>query len=1047
MSIVSLSIKRPIFVSCIAIVFMVLGYRSLKTLGVDLFPEMNVPVVVVQTIYEGAGPTEVESQVTKHLEDKINTVSGIKKIRATNYESLSVVVAEFNPEVDVKYAEQQVRDKVNAVKYLLPDDIDDPIIERVDPNDVPIVVLTLNADNVDEGQLYDIADLIVKPKLEQIRNVGSVKIIGGREREIHVLLDSNKLVSREMSATNVYNRLLGVGQNIPSGSVDTGLNQIAFRSFGEFLSVKDIENAVINFHNNDNPTKVKDVATVKDTLKDEKTRIYVDNKQVLGFEIYKQTGSNTLSVANEVKDNLEKINMELKDANGEIKNLSLKLVRDGSRSIKINVDDVVETIIITIILTIIVIYLFLQNLSSTFIVCSVIPVALIGTFFLMDISNFTINIITLLSLTLAISTVIDDAILVKENTFRFAEMGYYGKKAAYLASTEVIFAIIATSLIMVAIYVPVSSMKGQIGSFLKQFGLVIVYSILISTTNALTMSPMLSAFMPDKILSKKDRKKTLNYKLLGWFDYTIVITKKFYLKLLRKTMKHSILTISLTAGIFYISLIAFDKTSKTFMPPNDGGEFQVSFELPTGSNVEASSQIGLELNNIIKENDKSIELTIITIGSSNEINKGNIYVRLVPFNERKGYSTTMAREKASLILNGYKKAIVNVQQFNVNGRNQRTLTLNLVGQDMEKLKDYSNLLVEKLKNDSRYIQPDTNYRDGKPELQIMLEPEKADRYGITTLSMGTELRAKIEGLTPAKFKDKGNEYDIRIRLQEEQRDLSKEFNNTYIPNINNRLVKISDVAQAEMSVSPNVIYRENKARYVEISSDLANGFGIGDAMKDIMHILYQEINLPSDIKPSVGGDADSFNEMINSFSSAIVLGILLTYLILSSLYESFITPITIILSIPLSVCGAFFCLYFTNQSINIMSMLGMIMLLSLATKAAVVLVDNATEQMQNEGKPIKKAIFSACKTRFRPVLMANITGIIGVIPIALGMNEASQQRVSLGWVLVGGMTASTILTLITVPSIFIYVDKLRIICLRFVVWFFKYKEDNGEKDF
>lgn len=1039
MNIVTLSIKRPIFMSCIAIIFIAIGLRAYKMLGVDLFPDITLPIVSIKTTYSGASPREVETQVTKYIEDEVNTISGLKKITSKNYESLSVVIAEFNMGVDIKYAEQQVREKVSIIEYKLPEDVDKPIIERIDPNDQPVAVIALRASNLSESELYDVADLFVKTKLEQLNDVGSVDIVGGRQREIHIILDRNKLKERELTAFMVSQRLSGAGQNISSGKVNSGLQEISFKSLGEFENLKDVGETVINLYNNDNPTKIKDVAIVKDTLQDEKSRVYVNGEKVLALRIYKQSGTNTLAVVNGVKKNFARINQELSKIKGSPQ---IEIIRDGGRSIQMNIDDVFNTIILTIILTVIVIYLFLQSVASTFIVSTAIPVALIGAFALMLLSNFTINVISLMAFSLAVGMVIDDAILIKENVYRHAEMGYKGKMAASLGSKQVLFAVLATSFTLLAVYIPVSFMKGVIGQFLKQFGLVIVFTTVISTINAITMSPMLSAYLPDKIETEEERKRSWKHKLLFWFDGLQSLSLKGYLKILNVALKAPYLTIIIAICTFFLSIHSAKYIPKTFLPTDDSGEFVINFELPTGSNVEATSQAGLEINKILKS-DKIIDALFITIGGENEVNKGNIYVRLIPFEKRKGTTTTLEKEKVRQALSQIKDFIIQITNYSQTGSNERPFSINLVGYDMDELKKYANLFLDRIKDDPRFVEPDMNYRDGKPELQINLLQNKAEKYGITTLNLGSELKAEVEGLTPAKYKINGNEYDVRVRLQEDQRNLTENFEKIYIPNINNRLIKLSNVATAKMTVGPSVINRQDKGRYIQISSEIAKGSGSGDLMKDAQNIFVNDLKLPSSIKTSFTGTSENFNEMTTSFTLAITLGILFTYLILASLYESFITPFTILISLPLAICGALFGLYLTGQSINLMSLLGIVVLISLATKSAIVLVDY-TNQKIGEGKDRITALKEACKTRFRPIIMSSLTTIVGMVPIALGMSEVSSQRVSMGIVVIGGMLTATIFTLIIIPCVFIYVDRFRIFSIKIISKLFKYEKDDQE---
>ncbi|HSQ98200.1 MAG TPA: efflux RND transporter permease subunit [Rickettsiales bacterium] len=1037
MNIVDLSIKRPIFMSCIAIVFMVVGLKAYKMLGVDLFPDVTIPVVSIKTTYQGAAPREIETQVTKYIEDEVNTISGLKRITSENYDSLSVVIAEFKLGTDVKYAEQEVRNKVSLIEHKLPDDADKPIIERVDPNDQPVIVLALKADGLSESELYDVADLFVKTKLEQVNDVGSVDIIGGRQREIHVILDRDVLKERELSASAVSQRLSGAGENISSGKVNSGNKEIAFKSLGEFGNLKDVGDTVINLYNNDNPTRIKDIATVEDTLEDESSRVYMNGEKVLTLRVFKQSGTNTLAVVNGIKNNFDKINSELSTMKGSPR---IELIRDGGRTIQMNVNDVFETIIITIILTIIVIYLFLQSVSSTFIVSTAIPVALIGAFALMLISNFTVNIISLLALSLAVGMVIDDAILIKENVYRHAEMGYKGKEAASIGSKQVFFAVLATSSTLLAVYVPVAFMKGVIGQFLKQFGLVIAFTTIISTLNAITMSPMLSAYLPDKIESEEEKKRSLKHKFLSWFDALQSLALKGYLKVLNIALKAPLITILIAVSIFFTSIFISKYIPKTFLPTDDSGEFVINFELPAGSNVEATSQAGLRINDILKQ-DKIIDTLLITVGGDNEVNKGNIYVKLIPFEKRKHISTTQEREKVRQALSSINDFIVQVTNYSQTGSSERPFSINLVGYDMDELKKYANLFMDKIKSDPRFVEPDTNYRDGKPELQIDLLPKKAEEYGITTSGLGSELKAEVEGLTPAKYKINGNEYDIRVRLKEEQRHLNDNFDKIYIPNINNRLIKLSDVATANMTIGASVINRQDKGRYIQISSEIAKGVGSGDLMKDAQNILKNDLKLPPTIKIAFTGTSEEFNEMVDSFGSAILLGVLFTYLILASLYESFITPFTILVSLPLAICGALFALFITQESINLISLLGIVVLISLATKSAIVLVDY-TNQKMSEGKDRIQALKEACETRFRPILMSALATIIGMIPIALGMSEVASQRVSMGIVVIGGMMTATMFTLIIIPCVFIYIDRFRLFLAKFVAKLFKYNGEN-----
>jgi HAE1 family hydrophobic/amphiphilic exporter-1 len=1026
MSIAQLSIKRPVFITCIVTVILVVGWLSLKKLPVDLFPDVTFPVVTVTTIYPGAGPSEVETLVSKIYEEEFANVPGIKKISSQNLENISIVIAEFNFNSDIKYAEQQIRDRVSTAKKKLPTDIKEPTIRRIDPADQPIITVAVRS-KMDEGALFELIDKKIKPKFEQVNQVGLVEILGGRKREIKVELDRTKLKTHEISASQVTSRLQISGQNIPAGKVSNSQNDIVYRTLGEFKSLDEIGKTIINFVGNDIPVTVSDVGTVKDSLQDRKTFGYYNGDQAVLLSIYKQSGSNTVAVAEALTKKVSTINEFLKNEKSPIE---LSIVRDGSGMVKANVDDVYETIIIGVILTIIVVFFFLGSARSTIITGLALPNSLLGAFILLAAAGFSINIMSLLALSLAVGLLIDDAIVVRENIFRHIEMGENAIDAAIKGTEEVVLAVIATTFTVIAVFAPIAFLDGVVGQFFKQFGLTVCFAMIISLFDAVTMAPMLSAYFAGKMHHHNDKVEKK-----GFYDLTIgAILNAFnkfqdwlesiYVNILHFTLKRPILIIGFSILIFLGSFAALKFVPKTFLPAQDQGEFGISIELPPGTSLEGMNKLALEVDALIRKN-KEITYTVLTVGDKNEQpNKADYYVRLVPSKERK-LNTSGVKEILREQLKAYAYARPQVKDIDNVGGGQRPFNVNIVGDDMKETEKYANLLFKKIKNHPALKDVDISYRAGKPEFQVVPDRTKAEKLGVSTTMMGAELRTHIEGSTPAVFREDGEEYDIRVRLQENQRNLRDGYHLTYVPNINYSLVKLDTVTHPFDTTGPANITRQDRGRFIQISADISpTGPGMGGAISDINQIMKEEIKMPSNMKYQFTGQAENFGELIQSMAVAALLGTMFIYFVLASLYESFVTPFTIMLVLPLAACGAFYALALTHSSLDLFSMIGCIMLLGVATKNSILLVDYTNQQVQ-KGQDLYNAIIDAGKARLRPILMTSFALIAGMIPLAIGLNEASKQRTSMGIAVIGGLISSTLLTLVVVPAAYTYIERFR----------------------
>lgn len=1020
---VDLSIKRPVFITCLFVLILAVGFLSLKMLPVDLFPNVTFPIVTVTTQYPGAGPGEVENLVSKKIEEELSSISGIKTLRSVSSEGVSTVIAEFTLKTDIKYAEQQVRDRTAAVRGKLPDDIEEPVIRRVDPADQPILIISLAGEGLSESALFDLADQTVKPRIEQVDQVGLVEIIGGRKREIRIELDIDKLRDFDVSASSVRDRLATTGRNIPAGKVDDRDRTNVFRTMGEFQTVKELEHVPINFFNNENAVRLGQLATITDGLEEEKSRTFVNGKKGLLIQVFRQSGANTVAVADGVVKQMSRINAEIKGQG------ALTLVRDGAKPIRNNIYDVNETIIIGIVLTIVVVFFFLASFRSTLITSLALPNSLLGAFLLMAVAGFSINIMTLLALSLAVGLLIDDAIVVRENIYRHIEMGKSPREAAIVGTKEVILAVVATTMTVIAVFGPIGFLQGVVGQFFKEFGLTICFAMLISMFDALTMAPMMSTYFAGGGHGHAGAPKNFFTRgvdrVLKGFDRFQTRLEDLYVGLLRWALKVPMLVLGGAVGIFILSLVVAKWVPKTFLPPQDNGEFAVAIDMKPGTSLAAMSELSNKVDEVIRSNPEVLESIQIVGDSNGESNKASFFVTLVDSHHRK-MNTSQMKDKLREQLKAFAHANPIVKDIDGVGGGQRPFNLNIVGQDMAELEKIAQQVLTKLKNHPGLKDVDLNYRPGKPEARIDIDPVKAEQLGILTAAAGNELRALVEGVVPAVFRENGREYDVRIRLKEDQRNLSERLRQVKIPNMNGRLTALSNIATVEMATGPTTINREDRQRYISVMADIApNGPGMGGVITDVNKMFESEIKLPPGMRYRFSGQAENFAELLVNMVIAMGLGVLFIYLVLASLYESFVLPFAIMLVLPLAACGAFYALFVTQASLDLFSMIGVVMLLGIATKNSIILVDYINQQIE-KGLEIKEAIYAAGKTRLRPILMTSFALIAGMLPVAIGLNEASKQRTSMGIAIIGGLISSTLLTLLVVPAAYSYIERFNL---------------------
>lgn len=1010
-----LSLKRPVFITCIIFLILFVGWMSIKSLPVNLFPAVNFPIVFIQTFYPGAGPKEVEQNISKVIEEELSSVVGLKRLSSISREGLSIVICEFRLKSDIKDAEQQVRDRLGIIKVKLPDDVEMPIIKRLDPADLPIATLTFKSD-LEEKYFSDTVDDFIRPSIEQLDGVSMVKSYGVRKRQIRVELDQIKLKAKELSAEQILLSLMRSGVNIPAGTVSLNAQKDGvFRTLGEYSSIEEIGKTVVTFRGNDIPITVSDVGKVEDSLEDEKTKTYLNGDKTVTIDVYKQSSANTVQVVKMLEDNLPKLNKAIleRGTKGE-----LHLVRDGAHDIRANVQDVKESILIGVLLTIFVVFLFLKNFRSTLITGLAIPNSLLGAFIMLSVAGFSINMMTLLALSLSVGLLIDDAIVVRENIFRHMEMGKSPEEASLFGTTEVTLAVLATTLTIFAVFGPVAFLDGMVGQFFKEFGLCICFVMLISTFDALTIAPMLSTYYAGK--NQQEHKKTES----KW----LITIKYYYSKIIEFAIERPAIIITSSILIFILSLFIMRWVPMTFLPAHDKGEFTISMELEPGTSLNETDKLAVKVDKLLRSHPEMKNVVAFVgkdLTSIEQTNALSFYVTLVSSKER-NKSTTEIKDMLRQEFKQFAYAKPQVRDYDPIGGGDRPFLLAIRGDNFEKLKDISQQVFEKLKNHPSLIDVSTSLKEGKPEVQILPNRLVAEELGVSVAKMGQELRLLMAGQKAGVYRENSNEYDITVRLKEDQRNLMNSFKQTYIPNINYSLIPLSKLSTLHHAETLSDIQRQDRQRYVVIGAEVnPSGPGLGRVVEDVKNFFTKDIILPPDMNYRYLGQTENFAEMISNMGLAAILAVLFIYLVLAALYESFIIPFSIMVVLPLAICGAFFALFITQKSLDIFSIIGCIMLLGIATKNSIILIDYAN-QLVRQGVSLKTAIVEACHKRVRPILMTSMTLIAGMLPVAYGLNEVSKQRMSMGIAVIGGVISSTFLTLVVVPAVYSYFERFRV---------------------
>jgi len=1008
-----LSIKQPVLATMLAVSLVALGAYSYRELSVDLFPDFEIPVLTVQTVYTGASPETVEREVTKRIEEALNTISGVRHIQSTSTEGLSVVITEFHLGTNIFTAQQDAQAKINAIRSELPMDMEEPIIQRIDLNATPIISVAVESKDADIKTLSSIAEKTIQRRLEVIPGVGKVTLVGEARREIQIFVDTDKLRALRLTYAEVAGALQRENVDVPAGKLEQGGHEPLVRVAGKYKSVDEFRNLIIATRNG-RPIYLPEIARVVDGIEERTSAALIDGKPALTLEIVKQSGANTIEVADGVYKAIDELNAGLPA------HIRLRPVVDTSTFIRDSVEDVQMTLVIGAFLTILIVFFFLNSWRSTVITGLALPVSIISTFIIMGALHFTLNIITLMGLSLAIGLLIDDAIVVRENIVRHMHMGADHFTAAREATAEIGLAVMATTFTIIAVFVPVAFMGGIIGRVFYQFGITVGFAVLVSLYVSFTLDPMMSSRWYDPAADPAVPRSWLG-RNLQFLNDQLDRLRNTVAAALGWSLRRRWAIVALGAVSIAASFSLFGKLGSAFMPDADEGQFRVSYKAAPGVSIERSMDIARELITEIRKNP-GVAYTYAAIGGTmNPVNEGSIFVKLTERSTRPHQLDIMADMRARLKRFRGLRTSVGSADDTMGG--QKPIQISVRGTDLARINAISEQVLKIVRSVPGAQDVDTSEEQPRPEVRIAVDRRAAGDLGLDLGTVATTVRGLIAGQVVSKFEDAdGDSYDVRLRVSPRERVRSADLLSLDLPGrMGTVLVPLSQVAHVESGGAPSNIRRLDLIREIRIGAT-PQGRSLGEVVNDITSRC-SALNLPPGYSITFTGDFEMMMESFGYALSALALAIVLIYAILASQFRSFLQPFAIMLSLPLSLIGVAGMLYAVKDTLNIMSMIGVILLMGLVTKNAILLIDFANMQ-RREGVPRAQAIIEAARVRLRPILMTTLAMIFGMLPLAFELGSGAEFRAPMARAVIGGLITSTLLTLIVVPVVYTFLDDL-----------------------
>lgn len=1020
MKLTELAIKRPAFMTMIFVALAVLGIFGYNRMGVDLLPKMDWPMVSVVTVYPGAGPKEVESQVSKEIEEAVSGVSGLDNVRSYSYEGVSVVLAQFEFSADVDVVTNEVQRRVEQIRARLPEDSEVPRIAKSDLNAFPILRVSLTG-HMEPREMFQFAKDKVKTELEQVTGVSAVAILGGQEREIRVEVDNEKLQSYGISILQVSQALGRENLDFPTGKIDERLNQYIVRLAGKFRSPEEIGNMVVTVRGG-SVVYLKDIAEVRDTYKEDHTLSRLNGESAIALVIQKQSDANSVKTSERLRAAM--VGLEQRYG-GLIKFTVAQDITDFTRH---SLDEVQRDLFLAILMVAGVLFLFLHSIRNSFIVLLAIPTSLVTTFFFMYLFDYTLNLMSLMALALVIGILVDDSIVVLENIHRHLQQGKNPIRAAIDGRSEIGFAAIAITLVDVVVFLPISLVGGLVGRIFSEFGITVVVSTMLSLFVSFTLTPMLAAKWSRLVHHARES-------LLGRFIYGFEAWQQRlaegYRNLLDRALNHRKTVILATSGLMIISLalVPLGFIGSEFMTYADRGEFAVNVDLPLGTTIEKTDAVVAKVEQAIAALPE-VEQYLSTIGkqqtqwkNAEQSNLGQVQVKLADKSRRKRSTDDVIVElqKELAGIPGLKTSYALMGMWG--NANVAPLQIEIIGSDLQEVTAFADRVSAIIADTKGTVDVVSSWEEGKPEIQIEVDREKTATMGLTLAEVGLAVRTAIEGDVVTKYKEGDTEYDTRVVLRKTSRNKAEDVGRVTLLNHYGQPVQLSQVASISFGKGPSEIQRKDRERLVTVAANLSGEVALGQVTAAVEQAV-NEAGVPQGIKVFYGGDAENMRDMFSDMTIALALAILFVYMIMVSLFESYIHPFTIMFSLPVALVGALGSLALTGMTLSMFSMIGIIMLMGLVTKNAILLVD-FTNTLRSQGMAMHEALLEAGRVRLRPIIMTTLTMVFGLLPLALALGAGSEMRQSMAVVVIGGLISSTLLTLLLVPVMYTYMDGLR----------------------
>lgn len=1001
MFLTNLSLKRPVLATVTIIAMVALGLFSYFQLDINDWPELEFPFVTVTIIQPGASPEQMEANVAVKVEEAIAQISGVKHIYAETHESVALVWAEFSLETSGQTAAQNVRDKLASIRNELPQDIEEPVISRYDPTQAPIMSLAVTGDNslLDRSQLVED---VIKPRLETVSGVGMVEVAGDEEREIHVDLDADQLAAYAVSPAEVAGALQRGNVEAPAGNLNDQGHAVSVRTSGEMENLEEFGDLPV-VQRGGQWIRIRDLGQVRDAIKNPESRAFYQGQAVIGLNIIKQSGNNTVRIADDLQAAITELNQELP---GGVK---INMVRDNSVRVRASVNNVVMTLFEGSLLAVLTVFLFLRNWRSTLIGALAIPTSIITTFMMIWFMNFSLNTMSLIALSLSVGLLIDDAIVVIENIVRHLHLGKKPLEAARDATAEIGLAVMATTFTVIAVFLPVGMMTGMVGQFFKQFGLTVIFSLLISLMVSFTLVPLLGSRY---LKVGDDEYRGMVGKILLKFNQGFDWFKAQYGLLLDAALSHRWQTLTIAAVLLAGSLSVVPFMGSSFVPNSDFGEFSVILDLDSGLTLDAAAQSAQSAEQTIRRYPEVVS-TYVTASAEN----ARIFVQLTDKSQRsKGVEDIAAELRQELMGQpGFKASMLFYNAIS----EQYAWDYRIQGDDVRLMAGYAQEAQRILESIPGVVDISNSYREGTPETRLEVDKQRAADLGISAAYIGDTLYTMLTGKIVTQYKEAEERINVRLQLDESQRRSLSDLGRVYLPT-DNGVVALSQVTHEVFATSPRVIERSDRSREIVLNGNL-RGISLGAFSKEFSERLDKELQLPAGYRFYAGGDAERMGDTFNSLGLAMVMGVLFIFLILAAQFESYIDPFSIMFSLPLAIVGAILGLFLMGSDLSLVSMIGIILLMGLVTKNAILLID-FTKQARARGLERNQALREAAATRLRPILMTSTAMVLGMVPVALSLGAGSEWRAPMAHATIGGLITSTLLTLVVVPVIYTLLD-------------------------